>query len=344
MTSHETYMKRAMELAQLGLGNVSPNPMVGCVIVHKNRIIGEGFHRKFGGPHAEPNAINSVQNQSLLPYSTLYVTLEPCSHFGKTPPCADLIINKGIKKVFIANRDPFDKVNGSGIKRLLDAGIDVTIGLLENEGRYLNRRFFKFHEKKEPYVILKWAESNDHFVGTPNNSTPLLLSNKQNASLVHQWRAEEDAIMVGTNTIINDNPKLNVRDVDGKNPIRIVMNSGNSIINYDQVNFIKESGKTLIFNKTIEQKSDKISFIKLDDFSLKGMLSQLYSRNIQSLIVEGGPKLHTSFIAEGLWDEARISRNNNSISEGIPSATIKGRLKEKIKCGDSSSVHLISRK
>ncbi|MGB0390240.1 MAG: bifunctional diaminohydroxyphosphoribosylaminopyrimidine deaminase/5-amino-6-(5-phosphoribosylamino)uracil reductase RibD [Salibacteraceae bacterium] len=342
MASHKTYMKRALELAQLGLKNAAPNPLVGCVIVCKDKIIGEGFHRKHGEPHAEPNAIRTVQDQSLLPHSTLYVTLEPCSHFGKTPPCANLIIKKGIKKVVISNLDPFEKVNGSGIKKLLDAGIEVITGVLEKEGRYLNRRFFKFHEQKQPYIILKWAESYDGFVGSIDNSIPLQISNKQNASLVHKWRAEEDAIMVGVNTLINDNPKLNVRHVEGANPTRIIMDSGSSELDYPSMNFAQEAGKTLIFNKTIDKKLNDLEFIKLNNFSIPGLLSELYKRNIQSLIVEGGPKLHAAFIDKGLWDEARITRNKLTVTKGIRSARINGHFTDKIKSGNSCSVHLIS--
>ena len=225
MKIHEKYINRCIELAQKGLGNTYPNPMVGSVIVHNDKIIGEGWHHIAGEPHAEVNAINSVQDQSLLKKSTIYVSLEPCSHYGKTPPCSDLIIAKEIKKVVIATVDPFAEVSGRGIKKLLSAGCEVIVGVLEKEAQELNKRFFTFHQKKRPYVILKWAQSEDCFLAPEDKETrePVWITNKYSNQLVHKWRSEEQGILVGTNTAILDNPKLNTRLWEGKHPTRILI-------------------------------------------------------------------------------------------------------------------------
>ncbi|HZH70213.1 MAG TPA: bifunctional diaminohydroxyphosphoribosylaminopyrimidine deaminase/5-amino-6-(5-phosphoribosylamino)uracil reductase RibD, partial [Flavobacteriaceae bacterium] len=224
--SHEKYMQRALFLAQKGRFTTSPNPRVGAVIVHKNKIIGEGYHRQFGEAHAEPNAVASVKDKSLLAESTLYVTLEPCSHHGKTPPCVDLILKHKIPEVFIASKDPFEKVNGSGIEKLREAGVNVKIGLLEKEALELNKRFFTFHQKKRPYIILKWAETADGFIGrlqSDPKKEDSWITSAESKQLVHLWRAEEDGILVGSNTALADRPQLDCREVFGKNPLRILI-------------------------------------------------------------------------------------------------------------------------
>ena len=225
MNIHEKYIKRCIELAQNGLGTTYPNPMVGSVIVHKNKIIGEGWHKKSGEAHAEVNAINSVKDESLLKDATIYVSLEPCSHFGKTPPCSDLIIAKEIKRVVIGTMDPFAKVAGRGIKKLMDAGCEVKVGILEDECLELNKSFFTFLKKQRPYIILKWAQTEDGFIAPENREgkRPVWITNKYSGQLVHKWRSEEAAILVGTNTVLKDNPSLNVRKWTGKSPIRIVI-------------------------------------------------------------------------------------------------------------------------
>ena len=225
MNIHEKYIKRCIELAKNGLGATYPNPLVGSVIVYKNKIIGEGWHQKAGAPHAEVNAINSVKDESLLNKSTIYVSLEPCSHFGKTPPCSDLIIAKGIKKVIIGTVDPFAEVAGRGIKKLMEAGCEVQVGILEKECQDLNKRFFTFHQKKRPYIILKWAQTTDGFIApkVQEKREPVWITNQYSKQLVHKWRSEEQAILVGTNTAIADNPKLNTRLWNGKNPVRVVI-------------------------------------------------------------------------------------------------------------------------
>jgi len=222
LDTDQKYMQRAMELARLGLGSVSPNPMVGCIVVYKDKIIGEGFHRQYGGPHAEVYAIDSVQKKELLSESTVYVSLEPCAHFGKTPPCADLLVASGVKKVVIANVDPNPQVAGKGIAILENAGIELQVGVMEKEGLELNRRFFKYISQKKPYVILKWAETADGFIARPDYSSKWI-SNEYSRKLVHKWRTEEDAVLVGKNTALHDNPMLNVRHWPGKNPLRIVL-------------------------------------------------------------------------------------------------------------------------
>lgn len=304
MSEDEKYMLRCLELAQLGAGSVAPNPMVGSVIVHDGKIIGEGYHQIIGEAHAEVNAINAVEDKSLLPYSTIYVSLEPCAHFGKTPPCADLIVKNKLKRAVIAVQDPFSKVNGAGIKRLVDTGIDVTVGVLESDAMELNRRFFTFHEKKRPYIILKWAETVDGFVDRirENPSKPALKITSDAANtLVHKWRAEEAAIMVGKNTAILDNPSLTTRKYKGKNPVRILLDSNSATPKTD--NIFNCEAETIVFTENARD--------------LEQVLAELYHRDIQSVIIEGGPKLHQSFYETGLWDEIRRFVAPIEIREGI---------------------------
>lgn len=309
LTTDERFMLRCLELAQNGAGAVAPNPMVGSVVVHNGKIIGEGFHQKVGEAHAEVIAINSVKDQSLLPDSTIYVSLEPCAHFGKTPPCADLIVAKKIKRVVIACLDPFAKVNGAGIKRLIDSGVEVRVGTLEKEALELNRRFITFHQKKRPYIILKWAETADGFVDhirDDSSQKPLSITCNAANVLVHKWRAEEAAIMVGKNTTILDNPSLTTRNFHGKNPIRILLDSNSDVP--ASANIFNQEAETIVLRENTKD--------------LQQLLAELHGRDIQSIIVEGGPTLHRSFYDAGLWDEVRRFVSPNKITNGISALSI----------------------
>ena len=325
---HQTYMDRCIQLAKLGIGNVSPNPLVGCVIVHDDIIIGEGFHKQYGGSHAEVHAIESVTNESLLPQSTLYVNLEPCAHWGKTPPCADLIIKKGIRKVIIGCVDTFSKVSGKGIERMRDAGIEVEVGIREEECRELNRRFFTFHEQKRPYVILKWAQTRDGFIDmSPQHKTTskgVWITNEICKKIVHKWRTEEDAIMVGTNTALMDNPHLTAREYPGRNPVRIVIDKQLKLPNNLHV-FDNES-RTIVITQNDETKTDtNVEYVSLKIIHCKSILEVLYQYSLQSVIIEGGTKLLQSFIDENLWDEARIFTGEMTFGEGVSAPTIRAK-------------------
>ena len=313
MKKHEFYIKRCIELAQNGLGTTYPNPMVGSVIVHDNTIIGEGWHQKAGGPHAEVHAIRSVKNPELLPYSTIYVSLEPCSHYGKTPPCCDLIIEHKIPNIVIGTLDPFAKVAGNGMKRLVEAGRNVTVGILESDCNELNKRFFTFHNKKRPYIILKWAESQDGFLAplTKEKIEPVWITNSFSRQLVHKWRTEEQAILVGTQTVIDDNPSLTARDWKGNNPIRIVLDQNKRISKENHI--FDNQGKTFVLS------SDTLDYTKNIGIQIAEFL---YTNDIQSVIIEGGKQTLQTFIDEDLWDEARIFRGTNFFTEGIQSPTI----------------------
>lgn len=321
-------MKRCLELARMGAGSVSPNPMVGCVIVHNDTIIGEGFHEKYGGPHAEVNAINAVKNNALLAESTLYVSLEPCAHFGLTPPCSNLIIEKKIPLVVIGTIDSFAKVAGKGIERMLKAGIEVQLGIMENECRELNKRFFTFHEKKRPFVVLKWAETKDGFIDIDRSENeigePTWITGENTLLRVHQMRAVEDAILVGTNTALKDNPSLTVRYCGGRNPVRIVID--NKLRLPKTLHLFDGSVKTIVFNSLKNEETENIEFIKVDfDKKLvQHILKNLFQRNIQSLIVEGGKQLLDSFIAVNLWDEAFRFVGNKYFKSGIETPKISG--------------------
>jgi len=312
--NHTLYMGRALELAEWGRGSVSPNPMVGCVIVHQDQIIGEGWHREYGGPHAEVHAINSVENQSLLPESTVYVTLEPCAHWGKTPPCANLLVEKKVKKVIIAATDSNPLVGGKGIEILKNAGIAVETGVLEEESRWQNRRFFTQIEKQRPYVILKWAQTEDGFVARENFDSKWI-SNSQSRQLVHKWRAEEDSILVGKNTAAYDNPRLDVRDWVGKNPIRVVLDSHLGLPK--NLNLFDQSIPTLIFNTVKSEITENLEWIQVSEINPEAILKKLHSRKIQSLLVEGGSQVLARFIQSGLWDEARVFTSIKSFEKGI---------------------------
>ncbi|RFS15593.1 bifunctional diaminohydroxyphosphoribosylaminopyrimidine deaminase/5-amino-6-(5-phosphoribosylamino)uracil reductase RibD [Emticicia sp. C21] len=313
----EKYMLRALQLAEIGRGQVSPNPMVGCVIVHNDQIIGEGWHQQYGSWHAEVNAVNSVQDQSKLPESTVYVTLEPCSHFGKTPPCADLLVKHQVKKVVICNDDPNPLVAGKGIVKLRAAGIEVEQGLLAEKGRALNARFFTNIEKQRPYVILKWAETADGFIAGENYE-PVKISNALSHKLAHKWRSEEDAIMVGTNTARYDNPKLNVRGWQGaRNPIRLVVDRQLQLP--QSLNLFNNTQNTWVFNELIEKSDERNTYIKIafGESFIENVLQELYQRKIQSVYVEGGTALLQSFIKANLFDEIRVFRSPNQLYKGI---------------------------
>ncbi len=318
-------MNRCLELASKGLENVSPNPMVGSVIVHENKIIGEGYHKEYGKEHAEVNAIASVKNKSLLKYSTLYVNLEPCAHFGKTPPCSDLIIEHKIPKVVIGCVDTFSDVNGKGILKMEKAGIEINIGVLEKESQELNKRFFTFHEKKRPYIILKWAESKDGFIAPKDQIAPFWMTSSNSKKLVHQFRAEEDAILVGRVTAEKDNPSLTVREIKGQNPTRIIIDKDLKLSK--KLILFNNEAKTIIFNTQITKKINSNYYIKIDYSNMiNNILHQLYKQNIQSLIVEGGTKTLQSFIDENLWDEARIFTANKTLIEGVKAPRIEGEI------------------
>ena len=316
-------MQRCLQLAGLGLGDVAPNPMVGSVLVYGNRIIGEGYHMQYGQAHAEVNCLNSVDvsEKHLISSSTLYVSLEPCSHQGKTPPCTDLIINNNIPKVVIGCRDPFEKVNGLGVKRLLEAGIEVIENVLEDSCINLNKRFFTFHQFQRPYIILKWAQSIDHKIAG-NNNEKIAISNDISNRLVHKWRSEEGSILIGTNTAQSDDPSLTTRLWRGQNPVRLIIDPNLRLPMSLRV--FDHQVKTIVFNNSMEKEENNLVFIKLDTHSfITSLIMKLYTLNIQSVIVEGGAKTLQSFIDEGLWDEARVIINTQLIiHEGIRAPSI----------------------
>jgi len=320
----ELFMQRCLELAALGRGYVSPNPLVGCVIVHKERIIGEGWHKKFGEAHAEVNAVASVADQELLKESTVYVNLEPCSHFGKTPPCVDLLIRHQVKKVVIANLDTHPKVSGEGIKKLREAGIEVITGILDKQGRELNKRFFTDVEKKRPYIILKWAETADGFIAQSNYDSKWI-SNELSRQLVHKWRSEEDAILVGTKTVFHDNPQLNVREWTGRNPVRVIIDRFLKLS--EKLNVFDRSQQTIIYNVLKHEEHNNLILARVDETEfLPQLLQDMHKRGIQSVIVEGGAQTLKFFIASGLWDEARIFKATRTFGKGINAPELKGKL------------------
>lgn len=345
---HEKYITRCLELAKNGLVSTRPNPAVGCVIVYNEKIIGEGYTSPYGGNHAEVNAIESVLDKSLLKESTLYVSLEPCSHFGKTPPCSDLIIKYKLKKVVVGCLDENSLVNGKGIQKLKDHQIEVEVGVLEEQCRELNKRFFHFHKKKQPYIVLKWAQTKDGFIDglrkEDDKLQPTWISNKHSQQLVHKWRSEEQSIMVGTNTVIKDNPRLNVRSWYGENPIRLVLD--NTLRIPKDFYVFDGSIKTIVFT------SSKINFdtdrenveIALVDYSKsipQQICDYLYQQNIQSVLIEGGAQTIRSFVFEGFWNEARIFIGDVAFGSGIKAPEIDGEVKavEKI---DSDILKIIT--
>ena len=320
MTTHEKYMNRCIQLAKNGLGTTYPNPLVGSVIVYNDKIIGEGWHKKAGEAHAEVNAINSVKDKTLLSKATIYVSLEPCSHYGKTPPCADLIAYHKIPNVVIGTIDSFAKVAGNGIKKLMQSGANVTIGILEKECKELNKRFFTFHKKKRPYIILKWAETEDGFIAPleKDEKKPVWITNQYSRQLVHKWRTEEQAILVGTNTVLEDNPSLEARDYHGENPIRIVFDRNNIIDDTFQIKN-KKAETIIITNDNVLTKNNYITYknIAFDTNFIDNFTKYLHLYEVQSIIIEGGAQTLQSFIDENLWDEARVFSNKNKFSKGI---------------------------
>ncbi|MBS1506131.1 MAG: bifunctional diaminohydroxyphosphoribosylaminopyrimidine deaminase/5-amino-6-(5-phosphoribosylamino)uracil reductase RibD [Bacteroidetes bacterium] len=323
MTPDEIFMTRALELAQRGIGYVSPNPRVGCVIVHDNQIIGEGWHQKFGEAHAEVNAVNSVADVSLLRESTVYVNLEPCSHFGKTPPCADLLIKHSVKKVVIANKDSNPLVAGEGIKKLKDAGVEVVVGVLEREGLELNKRFFTSMAKQRPYIILKWAQTTDGFIAQKNYESKWI-SNELSRQLVHRWRSEEDAVLVGTKTATHDNPSLTVRDWTGRNPTRIVIDRFLRL--HDHLHLFDGKEKTLCYNVLRHEEKKNLSLVRIDEENfIIHLVNDLPKQKIQSVLVEGGAQTLQLFIDLNLWDEARVFTSPRLFHEGISAPKLNAR-------------------
>ncbi|MCG2461096.1 bifunctional diaminohydroxyphosphoribosylaminopyrimidine deaminase/5-amino-6-(5-phosphoribosylamino)uracil reductase RibD [Flavobacteriaceae bacterium F89] len=346
MKIHEKYILRCIQVAKNGLGTTFPNPMVGSVVVYQEKIIGEGYTSRYGGPHAEVNAISSVANPSFLENATLYVTLEPCSHYGKTPPCADLIVKHKIPRVVIGIKDPNTKVEGRGIQKLKEAGCQVVVGILEKDCREHHIRFLTFHEKKRPFIILKWAQSLDGFMAPESKNRdsipqPYWITNIRSRQLVHQWRSEEQAIMVGTNTVRVDNPELNVRSWHGNSPTRVVVDRKLKI--EQQSHILDGSIKTLVFTE-IEKTDQYLPGVdyRVIDFS-KNVMAQLcdalYENNILSIIIEGGAKTLQSFIDAGLWDEARIFTGETQFAKGLKSPWISGKLRESVKLhGDTLKI------
>lgn len=329
MNSHENYIKRCIQLAQNGLGTTYPNPLVGSVIVHNNKIIGEGWHQKSGAPHAEVNAINSVKDKSLLSEATIYVSLEPCCHFGKTPPCTDLILHYNIPNIVIGTLDSNEKVAGRGVQKLKDTGKNVIVGVLEKECLALNKRFFTFHNKKRPYVILKWAETQDGFIApeTRNIKKPVWITNTYSRQIVHKWRSEEQGILVGTTTVLEDNPQLNVRDWSGNSPQKIVIDIQNKIPEIYHIRD-KESEAFFITSEEIEAIDQQPIFENsIFDNQLPGLIMNiLHKKNIQSVLIEGGFKTLQSFIDSNFWDEARVFKGKALFKKGTPAPILQGNL------------------
>ncbi|MCX6215473.1 bifunctional diaminohydroxyphosphoribosylaminopyrimidine deaminase/5-amino-6-(5-phosphoribosylamino)uracil reductase RibD [Spirosoma sp.] len=334
----ERFMRRALELATLGRGHVSPNPMVGCVITHgsgsQERIIGEGWHKRYGDWHAEVNAVNAVlpEHQQLLSEATVYVTLEPCSHWGKTPPCADLLIERRVRRVVCCNDDPNPLVSGQGFAKLRAAGIQVETGVLAEDGRLLNARFFTFFEQKRPYILLKWAETIDGFIAGAGGQ-PVKISGDLAHRLVHRWRGEEDAILVGANTARLDNPRLNTRLWKGKDPIRVVLDRKLTLA--PNLNLFDGTQSTLVYHAS---QTDALPDLPNVQYvfaeSLHQVMSDLYQRKLQSILVEGGAIVLNAFMEAGLWDEMRVFRSRKMLGNGVKAPTVRGIIHSREKVGD----------
>jgi diaminohydroxyphosphoribosylaminopyrimidine deaminase/5-amino-6-(5-phosphoribosylamino)uracil reductase len=341
MAQHEIYMQRCLQLARLGAGYVSPNPMVGAVVVHQDKIIGEGYHQKYGQPHAEVNAVNQVFDnypnaEELLKQSTIYVSLEPCAHYGKTPPCADLIIKHRIPNVVVGCRDPFVQVDGKGIEKLKQAGVAVTVGVMEQACRELNKRFFTRVQQQRPYIILKWAQTADGFFA-PANGNQFWITGPQSRRLVHKWRTEEDAILVGKNTARIDNPQLNVRNWQGKSPKRVVIDRNLELDT--SLHLFDNSVETIVFNAVKTDFVNKVKYIALEDFNYyvpQYIIYQLYLQDIQSVIIEGGANTLSQFIESELWDEARIFTGEAILGNGIKAPVCSGKHAQKTDVGPDS--------
>lgn len=329
LSDDEKYMQRCLQLARQGLGYVAPNPLVGALLVVDGKIIGEGYHKRYGEAHAEPNAINSVEDKGLLKKATMYVSLEPCSHYGNTPPCANLIVQSGIPRVVIGTLDPNPKVSGRGVKILEEAGIEVSSGYLEVECRKLNKRFFMFQEQKRPYILLKWAQTSDGFIDcirTHYDEMPLQISNSLTSQLTHKMRSENQSIMVSTNTVVLDNPSLTVRNWPGKSPIRIALDRSGRIPM--EFKILDQSVRTLIFTEQNKESNGKIEYINIDfnKNCIQNIVNEIYNRNIHSILIEGGAKLLNSFIDSGIWDEAHVEISSQKIFQGVAAPKIGGRL------------------
>ena len=337
-------MSRCLQLAELGAGYVAPNPMVGAVLVYEDKIIGEGYHQKYGEAHAEVNCINSVseQHKNLVEKSALYVSLEPCSHYGKTPPCADLIIKNKIKKVIIGCKDLYKEVAGSGIQKLRNAGLEIAVGILEKECTQLNKRFFTFHQQFRPYIILKWAQSANGKIGSVEKR--ILISNDYSNRVAHRWRSEEAAILVGTRTALHDDPLLTTRLWNGKDPVRIAIDK--NLILPQTLKLFNADSKTIIYNLRQASTAENLIYIKLEKENfIDQILQSLFEMNIQSVMIEGGSNTLQSFIDAGLWDEARIITNKELIIEnGIAAPEMKGFLLEKRLEYDTDVINFYSRK
>lgn len=317
---HKKFMTRCLALAKKGQGQVAPNPMVGAVLVHNGKIIGEGFHQKYGEAHAEVNCINdALQNApGLISSSILYVSLEPCAHFGKTPPCADLIVQHKIPRVVVACRDSFEEVNGRGVEKLKSAGIEVTEGVLEREAIELNKRFFTFHNLQRPYIVLKWAQTADGFMALGGKSR-LLISNEITNRLVHKWRTEETAISIGANTAVADDPLLDSRLWPGKAPVKIIIDP--NLTCSESLRMFQQGEQVIVANVIRSSDDGKVVYLKANhgDF-LQEIIAQLYEKKISSILVEGGRQTLRSFIDAGLWDEARVITNTNlTVGSGLRS-------------------------
>ncbi|MFM7079919.1 MAG: bifunctional diaminohydroxyphosphoribosylaminopyrimidine deaminase/5-amino-6-(5-phosphoribosylamino)uracil reductase RibD [Bacteroidota bacterium] len=320
VANHDLFMRRCHTLALLGLGHVAPNPLVGCVIVKNGEIVGEGYHHQYGHRHAEVDAISSVKDQSQLIGATLYVNLEPCNHHGKTPPCTEAIIAAGISKVMVGNVDPNPLVAGSGIDFLKNNGLEVTSGILERHGMFLNRRFFTFHTKKRPYVILKWANSNDGFMAPDEsvrqkNRQPYWISNEKSRFMVQKWRGEEQAIMVGKKTVESDDPALTCRYPNGKNPIRIIIDPKLSLSKEYKV--FSNHDKVIVLNQKYNSLKGNCQYLIFEHRNAQSILSALYHVGIQSVLVEGGSNTLSFFLLENLWDECRVFTGKGNLGAGI---------------------------
>jgi diaminohydroxyphosphoribosylaminopyrimidine deaminase / 5-amino-6-(5-phosphoribosylamino)uracil reductase len=330
MTNHGKFMQRCIEIARMGAGRTAPNPLVGCVIAYNGRIIGEGYHIEHGGPHAEVNAIRSVKRPQLLRESTLYVSLEPCSHHGKTPPCSDLILDEHIPQVVVGTEDPFAEVAGKGIKRLRDGGVQVVTDVLKDECRWLNRRFFTFHEKRRPYIILKWAQTPDGFIDVERDEDhtvkPTWISGIMARTMVHKCRTEEGAILVGTNTVLKDNPSLTARDWSGRSPVRLVIDRHRRLSPEHAI--FDGPVPTIVFTENMGEMGFNPEYCRIDfnDNVLQQILAEVYNRKILSVIVEGGAYTLQQFIANGLWDEAHIYSGTRLFFRGVKAPSLKGRI------------------
>lgn len=348
MLTDEKYMQRCLQLASYGKGSVAPNPMVGAVVVYEGKIIGEGYHRQYGKAHAEVNAINSVSDKSLLKQSTIYVSLEPCSHYGKTPPCSQLIIDMEIPRVVVATLDPYHKVSGCGVKMLREAGVEVVIGVLEKEARLQNKEFFVSQNQSRPYVYLKWAQTSDGFIDKKRKEgeaiEPTPISNNLTKTLVHKLRSEVSAIMIATNTAVNDNPSLTTRLWFGKNPQRIILDRNRRIP--ENYHLFDNSVNTILFTEKVDKEviNNRTNFVPLtfDNHLIPSILKELNKRKIDSLLVEGGATLLQNFIDLGAWDEAYIEVADKRFTEGTKAPHIQGEVIDDRKIIDSQAIHLVN--